>query len=890
MKKHHIILILAGALFACEDAEVETVEGEPSTRKQELTMGKRSVHQPRGLFDFANLHRNRRQNGEFATRRDYNAAAMTRSTTRLTIGGLTHVDEEMCTNRRTERGSGALANGSQISTAFHLFYPFMDANQVNVSSSFGFTGYSHNYVDDTSHPNTNPGANESNPEHLGGSEESYRLIKRLFVLGLDDWIGADYAKFRQFMIASSWMYGIDDWSKQRDVVILSEQTNDDVLEISHRDFIALSLKCPKNINGGVLSTNCKDIQNKTMPFSEARRRTNAVKFKDVGISFSKQETESDIGTTSIIPTTNPPDKFKVPRSTFGLFKVDRPALFFNYVPHSGISKNDVVLKEDILIEDNIHGVDNSQVTDLLFGKKRFYIPQQQTWPDNPIPNFSGPHSIVDYDANANFNDLAGLTESLVQTCFESNDLKGIIRIKPMLFGAAGDGYAGSSGSPFLSPRFYSSDPGYVFGGPNLNSIGILSGLISSNQGTDIAGWNDANPSGFGIVSGSGTDPEEQEPPVALSANELIGVKLGAVQGAGIFVQPITLLFEKWLNEREFSEEIEPPSITDEDIRCLGDEVNGVCQKQSVLVCPDGPCPVDINNVTATIDDDTKPYEPKEEGFEGYVDVYCHNKDWRADHNINFTNEIVGTNSLAVGIVGSARLSDQMMQEGRYAIDAETSIGNIGLVCAPWYFGSWTENYNYMYVSAVRLWKATQNIIADEFYGKWKDVLIRAFEVREQLITSANTRFDKRGESREVLVPASMKMCPPNYLLNGMLLHRKSDNTYGGVVELYCIHSDSNATGSEDSYGAWETDGPKKITVQLSYDNIPGKNTPVTWYGDALDVSAWIGNPNIAGTGGDPVFLECPTDDYVIEGFRVAHDINQRLRSINIHCLLAPGHN
>lgn len=230
--------------------------------------------------------------------------------------------------------------------------------------------------------------------------------------------------------------------------------------------------------------------------------------------------------------------------------------------------------------------------------------------------------------------------------------------------------------------------------------------------------------------------------------------------------------------------------------------------------------------------------------------------------------------LAVGMLGAATKTFDT---------PDTRIGSLNLICAPRSCASWSDNWPYLRVISQ---KTTGKVVAG--IEVFADMLMN-IPTNPNMLTSwlQEARELREVDGAEQLRPVSYKMCPPNYMLNGIqVMKDDSDNELVGIQTIRCIPvnaqpaspTTSGGYGNTLEFKLWADDDPNIGTYDWAFHH----NT-----NEQFSISPRIGmtDPNgpIQTTS---TWLAC-NGASAIRGFKWARDAQGHLRGLALECGEAP---
>jgi hypothetical protein len=143
-------------------------------------------------------------------------------------------------------------------------------------------------------------------------------------------------------------------------------------------------------------------------------------------------------------------------------------------------------------------------------------------------------------------------------------------------------------------------------------------------------------------------------------------------------------------------------------------------------------------------------------------------------------QIIVVAGVIVGFVG-ATVNETNMVVG------ETSIGSLLAVCAPLSSLPYTDNWEHLYVKGALSEPGQDNSGGRRGWQTLQEHLNYVYEKRS--VTHNSQQISQ-------IRPLSMKLCPPNFLLNGVKISTFGDGEFGmehasGLVGLECVAPENN---------------------------------------------------------------------------------------------------
>lgn len=226
--------------------------------------------------------------------------------------------------------------------------------------------------------------------------------------------------------------------------------------------------------------------------------------------------------------------------------------------------------------------------------------------------------------------------------------------------------------------------------------------------------------------------------------------------------------------------------------------------------------------------------------------------------------------LAFKGLGPTQPPERIVEEGG-------GLGSFYFICAPYSGISYTENWRFLRVKGGSIPRELDTVSGPYRWGFFDDFFSRVYE----------QRYHPDMEGGVMVRPASAKMCPPNYLMNGLTFARSAEGRFLGVKSLRCVSPESNSgKGGNDVLTVYLKDSD---VVQDRGWSTFERDFDYALRGKDFSLSQYVGYPECSGTNCS--LLECPNDDRgnpkVVKGFRAKHDTEGLLENINLVCLEAP---
>lgn len=213
----------------------------------------------------------------------------------------------------------------------------------------------------------------------------------------------------------------------------------------------------------------------------------------------------------------------------------------------------------------------------------------------------------------------------------------------------------------------------------------------------------------------------------------------------------------------------------------------------------------------------------------------------------------GTPGAMIGLHGSVALAGQLASHSvKDIVQNGGAIGSFMMICTPYSRSSYTDNWRFVVLRGGQVDRGLDNLGGQPISGGYLDHYISMV-------------YEQRGQDGTVVVrPPSMKVCPPNHLLQAFTLVRRN-NRYVGLKELECYHP---------------------ATSSLKIVSLSNEIGGYTMRGESFSLRQLIGDVQASCVFGQCTRIACAANE-VMRGLEMAHDAIGRLLYTDALCAPAP---